>query len=790
MKIEELPVTIEFSLNKVIKQLELRLSDDSNIISQDNLKKLIAYASKYPALNEGITQLDKIKEFEEPINILLHNFFPTALLGNEIKVATIPFHNIILKSTTRFDKIIKNAGDDYEFIFRDFEEGSHYIFICMIILTAHYGYPLDFNKPLYVDIPSANGLIRHYRVGVNADFMSFEPTETAIEITPKICSKLVKNVHDLELWKKYFPINSWIMRGVALLNLTDITLDDAVSDLKSTLLFTTNLNTDQAYSKFQDIFRSIFNSPDLKVGLTELSENKERFVKMGKDAAKSYILDDQMFKKCDEALCPATFKSLIKEKDYFIIPDVEQYAEETKYDLLSENLLNQDIKSCILAPIANEGNLLAVLEIVSPHKNDLDSIKAMRLDDVLPYIVSTLERKNFLTQNRIKAVIQSECTSIHPSVLWVFEQEAKRYIASQDAGKTASFKDIAFKEVYPLYGQIDIVGSSDKRNGAIQKDILTQFKMVSAILELAIKDNPMPIYEQIDFRIEKFKKEIEENLMASSESDVFNLLQEEVNPIFDHLKTKTPALKNAILNYESTIKTETGLIYINRKNYDDMVMLINQKLATFLDLKQQEAQKIYPHYFERYKTDGIDHNMYIGSSMTYRKDFNMVYLYNLRLWQLCTMCEMENHFYHEQEESTLQLDAASLILVFNTTLSIRYRMDEKKFDVDGTYNARYEIIKKRIDKALIKGSTERITQKGKIAVIYSQEKDRVEYDRYIKYLQHKNYLGKEIEYFNMEDVQGVTGLKAIRVNVLYSKKLPRKDNSTIITYKDLIEVLD
>ena len=80
---------------------------------------------------------------------------------------------------------------------------------------------------------------------------------------------------------------------------------------------------------------------------------------------------------------------------------------------------------------------------------------------------------------------------------------------------------------------------------------------------------------------------------------------------------------------------------------------------------------------------------------------------------------MENHFYHKQEGAELQLDAASLILVFSTTLSIRYRMDEKKFDVDGTYNARYEIIKKRIDKALVKGTEERITQKGKIAIILS-----------------------------------------------------------------------
>jgi hypothetical protein len=40
--------------------------------------------------------------------------------------------------------------------------------------------------------------------------------------------------------------------------------------------------------------------------------------------------------------------------------------------------------------------------------------------------------------------------------------------------------------------------------------------------------------------------------------------------------------------------------------------------------------------------------------------------------------------------------------------------------VDGAYDIRYEIVKKRIDKALIKGTNERATQPGKIVIVYSQ----------------------------------------------------------------------
>ena len=67
-------------------------------------------------------------------------------------------------------------------------------------------------------------------------------------------------------------------------------------------------------------------------------------------------------------------------------------------------------------------------------------------------------------------------------------------------------------------------------------------------------------------------------------------------------------------------------------------------------------------------------------------------------------------------------------------------MEEKKFDVDGAYNARYEIIKKRIDKAIVKETGERLTQPGKIAIIYSSEQEVKEYMDYINYLRFINYI--------------------------------------------------
>ena len=113
-------------------------------------------------------------------------------------------------------------------------------------------------------------------------------------------------------------------------------------------------------------------------------------------------------------------------------------------------------------------------------------------------------------------------------------------------------------------------------------------------------------------------------------------------------------------------------------------------------------------------------------------------------------------------------------------------MDEKRFDVDGTYNARYEIIKKRIDKSYIKGTNERLTQKGKLAIVYSQKKDEKEYLRYIKFLKAKGYFTNNIEVVELEGLQGVTGLKAIRAEILYRKN---EVSEKAYTYEDLMEAL-
>ena len=663
-------------------------------------------------------------------------------------------------------------------------DDDRYIIACTTILNFYYGYNLNFKRPFYYEIPDANGIMRFYKILYNADFTEIIPSKNAPKITEEDYFELLDNFENIEIWKEKFPPNSYTFKGFVISNIFDVTADQSISNIKSTLIDENKRQDEKFMEGFQEIFRSLLGIKDIKVGFSIYNKEDDVFERVYGAGMNSYLLNNLENASCSDTLCNWSYNRLLNKKKYFSVSDVEKSFKISKGEAPHIKVLHeQGIQSAIFAPIANDDGLMGILEIVSDKPKVLNSINANKLVDVMPFIVSAVERSKNDEENLIEAIIQKECTSIHPSVHWKFKKEAKHFIIEQLKGNQASFKKISFNDVYPLYGQIDIKGSSEARNNATQLDLSLQLNTAKTIVENVLNFESLPIYEQVIFQINNFLKGLKNHFQVDSEQQIIEFFKQEITPLFQHMIKYGKAAKE-IESYFETIDSKLEMIYSNRKNYDDTVMLINKRMAALLDAKQIEAQKMYPHFFERFKTDGVEHNMYIGESITKEESFNPIYLYNLRLWQLQVMCEMENEYYQMQHDFPIALDVASMILVFNQSLSISFRMDEKQFDVDGTYNARYEIVKKRVDKAYIKGTKERVTQKGKISIVYSQKEDEREYLRYIKFLQSKRYLDTDIEIVELQDLQAVTGLKAIRVSVLYHKN---KDDKAFYTYDDLMK---
>ncbi|ULC60115.1 GAF domain-containing protein [Flaviramulus sp. BrNp1-15] len=782
----ESPLELQIGFNKLLEQYErLSKSDDEHIVAKAN--KVLKIADTFPELRNGFSDISILQTREKEISTILQDTFSPLLTKNEIKTASVPFHNLIFNASDRFKDIIKTAGDDFELQIKNMPEDDVYIIACTIILNFCYGYDLSFKRPFYYEIPDANGIIRYYKILYNADFCEIIPNENAKKITKEDYDELLDNFDNIELWKEKFPLNSYVFKGFVISNIFDVTDDQSISNVKSALIGNEKCDDENLVERFHEIFKSLLGINDIQIGFAIYNKEDNTFERIY-EVGNSFLLNNSDSLKCSDALCKWSYQRLLEENKYFTISDVDRMFEKAKGRAPHiTSLHEQNIKSAIFAPIANDEGLMGILEIVSKTPKALNSVNANKLVDVMPFIVSAVERSNREEETLIEAIIQQECTSIHPSVSWRFKEAAKKFLlASQTKkGSKPSFDNIAFDNVYPLFGQIDVKGSSDARNHATQKDLALQLSLVDKVLDQLPENERLPIYEQLKFQIETFNTEIKVDFKVDTEQQLTTFFKEEIEPLFIYFLEKKDFAKEEIEDYFSKVDTNLGVIYYYRKNYDDTIALINKNMSAILDEKQVDAQNMYPHFFERFKTDGVEHNMYIGESITKEESFNSIYLYNLRLWQLQAMYEMENSFYQNQHEYPISLDVASMILVFNQPLSIQFRMDEKQFDVDGTYNARYEVVKKRVDKAFIKGTNERVTVKGKMSIIYSHKEDEIEYLKYVRFMQSKNMFDNDVEILELQDLQGVTGLKAIRVSIIYQKN--EGDEKTFYTYDDLMK---
>src|SRR4051794_40937385 len=190
------PLQVRLSFHKIIERLEEAAANNTGGCSQE-VSDLLAEISAHPELRNGITDISQIKDNEGLISRMLAGLFPSMLTLNEIKAVSIPYQGLIFNYTERFRNILKAAGPSFEINIRDFDDHQFYVASCCMILNRFYGTRLDFSKPLFYDIPTAEGNIKHYRILYNGDFLEVIPTERSLKLSEGDIKLLLDNYDDL-----------------------------------------------------------------------------------------------------------------------------------------------------------------------------------------------------------------------------------------------------------------------------------------------------------------------------------------------------------------------------------------------------------------------------------------------------------------------------------------------------------------------------------------------------------------------------------------------------------------
>ncbi|KUJ54762.1 GAF domain-containing protein [Chryseobacterium aquaticum] len=761
---KESPFQVFISFKKYLDVLEHIRYNDPLEYRANYAESLIEKTRKFQELRDGFQDLSLFEKHKDLIRLLLADLFPTGLTRNEIKAAGIPLTNITFNYTERFQNILNDAGKDFEIEFRDISDDEYYVFCCCLILQTYLKKEIRVTLPFYYDIPTKDGIIKHYKITVNSDFSDVYPAEGTEIPSDEILDFLLENLDDIHLWKKHFPPESWILNGFSIISLVDCTSEVALSDLKSTLIKIDPENP-APDENLKEIFKSYFDVAELNFGLMLFNNKNKKLenIPIYENVFTNYLLDF-WFNTFDEEVRKTAFENITYNSKPIVVSNVDKLDDEIKklpsFSILKDN----EINSFMVIPIMKDNELLAIMEFTSPITNSLNGLKLKKLEFVADMIIFSINRFSYERNNQIEAIIQREYTTIHDSVIWKFRNEAEKYFNAYLSKKIYSLKEISFKNLTPLFSFSDIRSSSEKRFNLMLEDLNQQ---VDGICEVLMMLNSVET-EKYTLAIDIFENELNNEIKADTEQRFQRFLREEIHPFFQaKLEVETNEnIKDKIKNYFSQVFSQNDLFYANRKNLDDSITLLNRKLADILDQKQVIAQEIFPHYFERFKSDGVEHNLYIGSNIAPELPYSSKVVHELRYWQLETICTMEQEFHLFKKDLPVSLDIASLIFVYNEKIDIRFRMDEKRFDVDGAFNSNFEIIKKRLEKAHIKDSTERITSPGKITIVYFGMENQREYLQYINRLQKLNVLKSDIEFLRVEDLQGITGLLALRVSLV------------------------
>jgi GAF domain-containing protein len=766
------PYRTTLSFQSLIRRLEERAADPFALEAM-LYEQILKTVKEIPALLKPIEDLEILKKYRKEADLLLATVLPTSMIENYVAGIIVPFQPITVYASPRFKEMLVADEDGVWDLSRmDVSKGINELiaYAGMAILEKYYGFKImhpDVMKSKELD--KMTGLTRFYQPEINTMFAEVIALKEPKPLSEIDLSPLKDDFFNASFWLEHFPPDTFEFRGITVYRMMDITDRELISQIEYILLQSGSIISKENISEIEEKFRNFFKIPDIRVGLAPIFSYRGQMANCNMESWFCLIPPEKASLMLDN-FENSIYHTAVERAAPYLVDDLEKLPSLT---CIEQELLREGIRSIIVVPVFHDKDLIGAIEIGCPRPNELNFVSMLKVKEILPLIAVAFQRaaKDFDTQ--VQATIKEHFTSIHPSVEWKFSQAALELIRLNSTTDQTRIAPIELKDVMPIYGQVDIRGSSERRNEAIREDLIEYLNAAKRILQLAYKAYPLSILDEMIFRADKYISKLQDSLDSGDETGILEFMKQEVEPTFRLLAEQATHLKLAIESYFTLLDPEHEIYHFRRQSFEKSLTMINDVVARMLEEEEARTQLLLPHYFEKYKTDGVEYNIYLGQSILQEGKFDPVYVKNFRLWQLITMVNIARETHQLIPELPMPLETTQLILCYSNPFAIMFRMDEKRFDVAGAYNIRYEIVKKRIDKALIKGTNERLTQPHKIAVIYTQEKEAKEYERYFEFMRSKGWITGMHEHVELEPLQGLQGLKALRVQIRYDQEEPK-----------------
>lgn len=638
-------------------------------------------------------------------------------------------------------------------------------FLYKLILEKCYDVPMAFKTCFSFQFQrKQDGLIKYYQLAINGSFINPHCEQELPSLQPAWIDFVNGSAplpHDVEP----LPLDAFTFEGFSFFQMEDVTEAETIQQLQDVFVHLHSDTEPIIYHRFESALRNLCGQPDLQIGIIPMPQVNGNFVYHPDSKTRSVFLR-HAGSPSDSYKNVATqqmITHLFEDPSPHIFPGLDGLPESKR-----QLFYRQGIHSLLVYPVSTAGEVLGILEMSSPRPDAFSDDVLANIERIIPLVQELLRYQLNQFNNNLEQLIRKQFTSLQPSVEWKFYEAAWEYLSrgqKESAGNEPI--PIRFPQVYPLYGAVDIRNSSVERHKAVQQDLADQLAAVEQLFCNADFPSSWARPEQLREESYQCQHKLIAGLLPDDEQDVSIFLTDEVNKYLRYLLVHQPTLETAIQQYFAQTDPSTGLFNQALKRYERSIDWLNTAVNEYIDEEEKKLQTIYPHYFERYRTDGTEYTIYVGQSIAPGKAFEPEVGQRLFQWQLTSMVEMAHLTHRLLPHLPLPLQTTQLILAHAYPVDISFRQDERRFDVEGSYSIRYEVLKKRIDKARIDGTQERLTQPGSIALVYTHLSEVADYLPFIKKMQEDGQLQPTLEYLDLEPMQGVAHLKALRVGITY-----------------------
>jgi hypothetical protein len=772
---------ITLTLEPFKNYLKLRAAGNSGVKSMF-IESVLSELDKHPELNDELT-IEKLFEHRDLLDMIYatlsvsvedevdHLWALVAPMTPLIFYGTDALYDLLVDETTGN---VKNAVLETQV---DIVQNKRPELIYTLILAKIYKFPQAFKTELVKTLrDEKTGLVRYFRLNFDMRFLNVKAKGEIPGLSHEQIQKILHEPAPLQSLFRHLPLNMFHFEGLSVVTLTDVTEQYAIESIKNFVFNKGNCSVDEYYNGIIVSMKTLVNSNDIEFGLLPILKVNEKLVFNESTCLHSILIASAK----DHGIAETAY--LTVAENYFKNPKLlffkEISAEDQARQIYLKLLKLDGIESYALMPIFYNNTLAGVLEVYSRKTGVLTEQVLPKLDQAIPLIAQILQSSIEEFNARIEEIVKEKFTSLQPAVQWKFNEAAWLYLKSTFTGPP-KMENIFFRDVHPLYGAIDIRNSTIERNNALRNDLKVQFEMLQKTLSKIQDITNLPIIGELIFKCNKKFTSIFSSDSDNESLNIHEFLQSEVDPLMSHFRRANAATVPVIDAYYQAADEYTGAAHEHRRQLEHSMEMITSAINNYLELFINEQKQSYPCYFEKFRTDGIEYDIYIGQSIAPDLPFDLLYLRNLRLWQVASMAAIAKLTFLLRPQLPKNLETTQLIFTNSNTIDICFRNDERRFDVEGAYNIRYQIIKKRIDKVNVKGTMQRLTQVGKIAIIYYTSKDAEEYVKYIQYLQSQGTLNDDLEDLELEELQGVKGLRALRVGVRLEEDIKKPDSSKV-----------